>query len=114
MKRRIFLATSGTVGMASVVSGSTVISSVYSSINSSMLIDEFSAPVKKLFDQFVNDVTTNVQSLGLDEKWIKQISMPVHIVKKTDGKEQHIVFKNKSGHSIGLSVGKKEGKIHIA
>ena len=41
MKRRNFLATAGTVGIATTVAGGTVVSSAYSSINATVLLQEF-------------------------------------------------------------------------
>jgi hypothetical protein len=115
MKRRIFLAASGTVGIATVVSGSSVISSAYSSISSNMLIEEFPSATKSLLDQFVADVTQNVQSLGLDRQLIARITTPTRIIsKKEKGKKQEVIFKNKSGQSISLIVNGKHAKVSIA
>ncbi len=55
MKRRTFLTTASTIGIVGVASGSTVVSSVYDNLSTSILIEEFDTPVKNVLDKFVVD-----------------------------------------------------------
>ena len=114
MKRRTFVTLSSTMGMASAVSGASVVSSVYSNMNNSILLEEFNAPTKNVLDKFMDEVTQNIQSLGLDSKLVKDIVFPKRIIKKDstiDG--ENIMYKNKAGNCISISVvkGKKQIKI---
>ncbi len=117
MKRRSFLTASGTVGIASIVSGSTVASSVFSSINTNVLLEDFNDDSKAVLDEFMKDVVLNTQGLGLDENLAKKIVMPVLLIKNnSNGKNQTITYKNKFGDLISLSTikGKKQIKISKA
>jgi len=114
MKRRTFLTASSTFGIAGAVSGASVVSSVYTSINTSVLLEEFSPKAKDALDKFMAEAIQNTQALGLDEKLAASIVMPVHIIsKKTLGHNQEIVYKNKSGQHISLSVVKGVAKINV-
>lgn len=103
MKRRAFLTTSGTVGVFGAVSATSVASSVFNSINTSVLLEEFDTETRAALDNFLAKTTENIQSLELDEKLAKQIVMPVRIISK-DAKNQSIVYKNKQGAYVSLSV----------
>lgn len=105
MKRRSFLVATGTVGIAGAVSGATVVSSAYSSISRSVLLEEFNSKSKNALDNFLAKVKLNVESLGLDAKFAEHIVMPVRIISnKIDAGHQKISYKNKSGNYISLSV----------
>lgn len=105
MKRRSFLNTSGTIGIASVVSGASVVSSVYSSVNTSVLLKEFNPSTRNVFDRFIEDVKLNGEVLGLDPKFTKKLVMPVQIIDNNSsfGNEK-ITYKNKSGEVVSISV----------
>lgn len=104
MKRRNFVATAGTIGVATAVSGATVASSTYSSISSGMLLKEFTPVSKNVLDRFSKEVRQNFIDLGMDEKLVKQMTVPVQIIRnKTKEGQESIVFKNKSGDYISLT-----------
>lgn len=114
MKRRTFLTASSTLGIAGTVSGASVVSSVYSSISTDILLEEFKPDTRKVLDKFMADVALNVQELGLDKKIAKRIFTPVQIInKKMVGSNQNITFKNKSGEYISLSGAKNNKRISI-
>jgi len=53
----------------------------------------------------MTNLTSNVETLGLEGKFVKQIAMPVQIISnKTVGNKHSIVYKNKSGEYISLTV----------
>ncbi len=105
MKRRQFLATTGTIGIASTISSAAVVSSTYSSVENSMLMEEFAPKLKSVFDKFVSDVALNCKELGLDKKYESRVAMPAHIIsKKSTIGSQNIIYKNKSGGYISLTV----------
>lgn len=114
MKRRTFLTAAGTVGTIGVASSATSVTAIYSNINTSVLLSEFDSPVKKMLDKLVDDVTENTLSLGLDSKIAKRLAMPVHIISKdsTQG-SQSIVYKNKAGQIISMSIENNIEKVTI-
>jgi len=115
MKRRNFLTAAGTVGLMGTVSGSSLVSSAYSSINSHALMGEFSTATKSTLENFMADVALNIQSLGLDQKYAALIALPTKIVKKqSKGKNQSITYKNKSGNFISISINKGVEKVSIS
>ena len=105
MKRRTFLTAAGTVGTIGVASSAASVTSLYSNINTSVLLAEFDTPTKSMLDKLVGDVTENALSLGLDSKIAKRLAMPVHIISKESSKgNQSIVYKNKAGQIISMSI----------
>ncbi len=105
MKRRTFLATSSTVGIASVVPSGFVATSIFSSLNTKVLLEEFQKPTKVVLDKFMADVSLNIQSLGLDETLAKRLVLPVEIINNKSTKGNHnIIYKNGSGEYISLSI----------
>jgi len=112
MKRRNFLSAAGTVGLVGTISGSTIISSTYSSVNSQMLLSEFSKATKKTFNKLITNVSANFKSLGLDGKFVDLIVQPTKIVSKKSLKgDQRITYLNGSGEFVSISI--KQGKEHI-
>jgi len=115
MKRRTFLTTSSTVGVASAVPGGFVASSIFSSINTSMLLKEFNSSTKSVLDKLMTDVKLNLKSMDLDEDLAKKIVMPVKIIKKKSSSGNHsILYKNKAGEFVSLSVSKGVQRIKIS
>jgi len=105
MKRRTFLTAASTVGIVGVASSATVVSSVYNNLSVSVLLEEFDAPNKKILNKFVADITENAESLGIDPAFVKHIAMPVQIISnKTKKGNQNIIYKNKAGQIVSLSV----------
>ncbi|MFK8009393.1 MAG: hypothetical protein AB8H03_23735 [Saprospiraceae bacterium] len=115
MKRRTFVTLSSTIGMASAVSGASVLTSAYSSMNNSILLEEFNVPTKNVLDNFIIEVTQNVKSLGLDIKLVKDLVSPVQIIKNDSTNDGHnIMYKNKAGNHISISVAKEKKQIKIS
>ncbi|MFK8101969.1 MAG: hypothetical protein AB8G15_05585 [Saprospiraceae bacterium] len=115
MKRRSFLTATGTVGIASIVSGSTVASSVFSSINTNVLLEDFNDQSKTVLNEFMKDIVLNTKDLGLDADLAKNIVMPVLLLKNnTSGKNQNITYKNKFGDIVSLSTYKGKQQIKIS
>ena len=114
MKRRTFLAASGTVGIAGVVSGASVVSTVYTSMSTSILLEEFNVNTRNVLDKFMADVMLNTKALGLDENIATLLVMPAQIIdKKSTKNNQRIIYKNKSGDYISLSVTKGVERIEV-
>lgn len=63
MKRRHFLATAGTVGIATTVAGGSVASSAYASINATVLLQEFQPEVKTIYSRFATELEVNTKDL---------------------------------------------------
>lgn len=115
MKRRNFLTATGTVGIVGVVSGSTVLSSAYNSISTSVALEEFKPATKDLLHQFIAEVKDNVQSLGLEENITNLVTMPIRIIRNdSESKDQKIVYKNQSGEYITMSVVNGRTKIEVS
>jgi hypothetical protein len=114
MKRRTFLTAAGTVGTIGVASSATSVTSLYNNINTSVLLAEFDTRSRSMLDKLISDVTENAKSLGLDSKIAKRLVMPVHIISKDSSKgNQSIVYKNKDGQVISLSIVNKIEKVTI-
>jgi len=114
MKRRTFLTATSTIGIVGVASGATVVNSVYNNISSSLLLEEFNTPSKKVLDKFICDVTENAESLGLDSSIFKKIAMPVKIVSNNSVKGNHnIVYKNKSGKTVSINIEKGQERVCV-
>ena len=101
MKRRTFLTAASTIGVVSVASSATVVSSVYNNLSTSVLLEEFDSSSIKILDKFVTDITENTELLGLDSKIAKRIAMPVQII---SNKKQNILYKNRDGQTISIST----------
>jgi len=115
MKRREFLATTGTVGIASTVSGASIVSSTYSSISNSILLKEFTPELRSAFDKFKSEALLNAEDLGLDKKYALNVAMPAQIIsKKAVNGHQSIVYKNKSGRYVSLTVNNGAERINIS
>ena len=105
MKRRIFLSTTGTVGIAGAASGASLVSSIFTSISANVSLAEFSADTKKVLDHFVSELALNIHELGLNKADIASIARPVRIIKKEFNNDSHrIVYVNKAGSYIDLSI----------
>ena len=105
MKRRTFLTASSTLGIIGTVSGASIVSSVYSSMSTNILLEEFNPSTRNILDKFTADVALNIQSLGLDKKIAKLIVTPTQIVnRKSTGNDQDITYKNKYNEYISMSV----------
>ena len=112
MKRREFLATTGTVGIATTVSGASVVSSAYSSMSNSILLKEFTPELKSALKKFKSEALLNAEELGMDKKHALNVIMPAQIIRKEVISEgQRIVYKNKSGRFISLTI--NNGVEHI-
>ncbi len=115
MKRRQFIATTGAVGIASVVSGTSVASSAFDSISSREALKEFTPETKGGLDKFATEVAQNIQDQGLDQKYANLITAPVRIISKNQKNgTQSIVYKNKAKEFVSLTVSKKETRIKIS
>lgn len=115
MKRRTFLTASSTIGIVGAVSGSTVVSSVYTSMSTSVLLEEFDPATKGVYDKFIVDVKENIQDSEMDEKLANKVFTPVQIIsKKTTGRNPQIVYKNKAGEYVRLSVINGNQKVEIS
>lgn len=115
MKRRVFLTTSGTVGLAGIVSGASIVSPIYSSISANVLLEEFNPSLRSIFDQFTTNMIQNVEALELDEKIVKRVVTPVRIVKKKfKDNDKSITYKNRSGEYVSISVVNGVGHIDIS
>lgn len=110
MKRRLFLSAAGAVGIMGAVSGSTLVSTSYSSLNTNVLLSDFSETSTTILDKFVADLTSNIQSLEIEKALVNRIAMPVHIVKNN---KQGVVYKNKCGDYVSLHQIKGEATIRI-
>ncbi len=105
MKRRTFLTAASTVGVVGVASSATVVSSVYNNLSLSVLLEDFDDSNKKVLDKFVANIKENTESLGLDAAFAKDLAMPVQIICMDSKKAgQNIIYKNKTGQIISLSV----------
>ncbi len=111
MKRRNFLATAGTVGIATTVAGGTVVSSAYSSINATVLLQEFQPEVKAVYENFSSQVQVNKEDMGLDNDHAASIVLPTRIISQ---KPSNIVYKNRSGQYVTLSVANGKERIRIS
>ena len=114
MKRRTFLTAASTVGIVGAASGATVVSSVYNNLSVNVLLEEFDTPSKKVLNKFVGSIAENVESLGLDSSLAKRLAMPRQIIENDikDG-HQNIIYKNKAGQTITISMIDGVGKIRI-
>lgn len=110
MKRRTFLTAASTIGVVSVASSATVVSSLYNNLSTSVLLEEFDSPSKIVLDKFIADVNENVESLGLDSKYAKHLALPVQIINKD---KQNITYKNKAGQTISISTKNGKGKLRL-
>ena len=100
MRRRHFLAAAGTVGIATTVSAGSVASAAFTSINASVLLQEFQPAAKTVYDSFLTTAATNFESLGLEgQQHIKRIVLPTRTM--SQGPE-HIVYRNQAGQYISL------------
>ena len=111
MKRRHFLATAGTVGIATTVAGGSVASSAYATINAAVLLQEFQPEVKTIYSRFATELEVNTKDLGLDSKYISRTVLPTRIISQ---EPQRIVYKNQSGQYVSLSVVNGEKRIQLA
>ncbi len=115
MKRRVFLSTTGALGIAGAASGASVVSSVYTSLSTNVSLAEFSPATKTILDHFVSELTLNGEEHGLKQDHIASIAMPVRIIKKEfNNKNQRIVYKNKAGNYVALSIKNGEKVIQIS
>ena len=110
MKRRTFLTAASTIGVVSVASSATVVSSVYKDISTKILLEEFDTSSKTVLDKFISDISENTASLGLDSKYAKRLAMPVQIIKKD---LENITYKNKAGHTILISTKNGIGQLKL-
>lgn len=111
MKRRNFLATAGTVGIATTVAGGSVVSSAYASISANALLQEFQPQVKTVFENFSTQVNQNTTDMGLDSKHVSRTVLPTRIISQ---EPTRIVYKNRSGQYVSLSVVKGMERIQIS
>lgn len=100
MKRRTFLTAAGTIGAVSIASSATVVSSVYNSLSSQILLEEFDAISKTALDKFIVDFNENSESLNLNLNIAKSLVMPVQVLTKT---KQELIYKSMSGETISIS-----------
>ena len=115
MKRRIFLSAASTIGIAGAVSSASVVSSAYSSVSTSLLLEDFSPSTRIILDKFQANAVESCQELGLNAKHAKVLTTPVQIISKTTkGDDQHITFKNKAGEYVSLSIINGAEKIKIS
>ena len=110
MKRRTFLTAASTIGVVSVASSATVVSSVYNNLSTSVLLEEFDSPSQIVLDKFIADINENTESLGLSSKFAKRLAMPVQII---NNEKQNIVYKNKAGQTISISTKNGKGKLKL-
>lgn len=111
MKRRNFLATAGTVGIATTVAGGSVVSSAYSSINATVLLQEFQPAVKTAYDNFSSQVQLNQKDMGLSSEHASRTVLPTRIISQ---EPQRIIYKNRSGQYVSLSVANGKERIQIS
>ena len=105
MKRRIFLSTAGTIGIAGAASSASIVSTAYTSLSTSVSLKEFSPTAKTALDNFNAGLAQNIQELGLKKELASNIAMPVRIIKKQlNGSKDSIIYKNKAGNYVSLSV----------
>ena len=115
MKRRMFLSTAGTVGAVGAVSGATVVSSAFTSISTSVSLAEFSRSTKTALDNFAAQLTQNIKELDLPKDLAESIALPVRIIKKNFEKDNHsVVYKNKTGKYVSLTIKKGVETIRIS
>lgn len=117
MRRRSFVTALGTVGIglaSTIPASAAVVSGTFSSISAMNMQKEFNPAVKSVLDKFEADVAQNIESLGLDKKYVALVSAPIRIKhKKTTGKRHQIVYENRAGERISLSVHKGVQRIEI-
>lgn len=114
MKRRTFLSATGTFGIVGAASGASVVSSVYTSLSEHVSLKEFSSETKIVLDHFLSELVQNVEEHGVGEEHISSLAMPVRIIKKEFGENKHrIIYKNKAGNYVDLSVVKDLERIRI-
>ncbi|MFT6335400.1 MAG: hypothetical protein ACI86M_001888 [Saprospiraceae bacterium] len=114
MKRRTFLTAAGTVGTIGIAASATSVTSLYNSINTTVLLADFDTSSKNMLDKLISDATENTLSLGLDSKIAKNLAMPVHVISKDSSKgNQSIVYKNKAGQIISMSIENNIEKVKI-
>lgn len=114
MKRRTFLTAASTVGIVGAASGATIATSVYNNLSLSVLLEEFDTPAKKVLDKFEADVIENAESHELDVNLAKRIVLPAQIISKdTKNGVQTMIYKNKCGHVVSLSISKDDSKVAL-
>ena len=69
------------------------------------MLEEFDITTKTVLNKFISDVKINTASLGIDSNFAKSLTTPIQIMNKEVKKNmQNIVFKNKFGQKISISV----------
>ena len=105
MRRRVFLSATSTFGIAGVASGSSVVSSIYTRISEHVSLAEFSSSSKSILDHFISELTLNIREHDLKEDYIASVAIPIIIIKKDyNNGQERIVYKNKAGNFIELSM----------
>lgn len=105
MKRRKFLSATGIAVAASTTSGMATVSTIYSEISSQVSLAEFPPSSRKGLNSFINNLEQNLSPNLDNSQLVKSLAMPVRIIsQKQDSTGDHIVYKNKSGKYVKLSV----------
>ena len=115
MKRRTFISTTGKIGLAGSVLSAPVASAAFTSLSIGVSLEEFSPVTKTTLDNFISELSLNIQELGLKKDLAASIAMPIRIIKKSFKNNNHrIIYKNKSGQYISLKVQNGVETIHIS
>ena len=110
MKRRTFLSAAGTVGIVGTASATSVVSSVYTTLGTQAVLEDFHPMAKIAYDKFLNDAIKNTEALGLHTKVAKNLVRPVQIVRKD---KNDIVYRNGYGQQICITVKNGKSKLTI-
>ncbi|MFT5165340.1 MAG: putative aspartyl protease [Saprospiraceae bacterium] len=105
MKRRNFIATTGTAALVGATSSLSAASSIYSSISSEVAIAEFSDSTKNVLDSFITELQFHLKDHSESQELITQLAKPMRIISKQAKKDNEaIIYKNKNGQYIKLST----------
>jgi hypothetical protein len=115
MKRRNFISTTGTAALIGATSSLSAASSIYNNLSSETALMEFSDSTKKGLDNFINELQFHFKDHSESQMLISQLSKPMRIISKQEGKEnQAIVYKNKTGNYIKISIQKGKEVVQIS
>ncbi|MFK7948226.1 MAG: hypothetical protein AB8G11_11580 [Saprospiraceae bacterium] len=114
MKRRFFLSATGVAVATGVTSGLSAASGSFNKMSAFVSLQEFSSKSKNVLDNFVNQLEQHMVDVPQKSQIIKNLAMPVRIItKESSHKEEKVVYTNKAGNYIKLSVKNGKETIHI-
>ena len=105
MERRNFLSVTSLVVAIGFTFGLSAASSTFDDMSSYASLDEFSKSLKKVLDNFINELEQNFGSYSDKETLVKRIVIPTRMINQSSKSgTEYVIYKNKAGQYVKLTL----------